>query len=36
MAYSTFAAIEIGSSSKEMVINEISRDNGIKKIALVI
>lgn len=32
MAYSTFAAIDIGSSCMEMVIYEISRDNGIKKI----
>ena len=32
MAYSTFAAIDIGSSCMEMVIYEISRDSGIKKI----
>lgn len=32
MAYSTFAAIDIGSSCMEMVIYEISRENGIKKI----
>ena len=32
MAYSTFAAIDIGSSCMEMVIYEISRDYGIKEI----
>ena len=32
MAYSTFAAIDIGSSCMEMVIYEISRNYGIKEI----
>ncbi len=32
MAYSTFAAIDIGSSCIEMVIYQISRDSGIKQL----